>query len=118
MNEEKRTGPGRPEGSKETPHNLLNRELRATIKAAGQIRELVETQIDTIAKVLHNTKDIPISTQMEMLERLGQLAQSLIRNAEILAKYLMDKRVRNTEDSGDDTAKPTTSSTALRNLLK
>lgn len=108
---------GRPFGSHETPQVLLTRELKATVKAIGSIREVVETQLERINAALAKQTDIPINAQISMMNELGTLAQSLTRNAEMLAKYLMDKRVRhNTEDVEAEPRK--TTSANLEKLLK
>lgn len=108
---------GRPEGSKETPQTLLARELKATVKTVGGIREIVETQVDRIGKAIAKNETIPIADQIDMMVKLGELSQTLTKNAEMLAKYLMDKRVRNNTDDVEAAA-PSVPSSALRNLLK
>jgi len=109
---------GRPEGSKETPQTLLARELKATVKTVGGIREIVESQVDRIAKAIAKTEGIPIADQIDMMVKLGELSQTLTKNAEMLAKYLMDKRVRNNTDDVEPAPAAMSTSATLRNILK
>lgn len=94
MEEIKNKG-GRP---KENTHVLLQRELSATLKTFGQVRNLIEDQIAEIRKLI-NATDVSIGTRLEVAKHLVEIAASLATNIEKMGKFHMDKRVRSAEES-------------------
>lgn len=105
----------RPHDTKETPNSILTSELKATVKAMGYIRIAVKRQLEYINQILKKD-DYPIESRLKIMTDLAVISQSLAKNADTLSKYLMDKRVRNVEDTETETKSQ--SNSILTGLLK
>ena len=93
---------GRPFGSIETPHALLQRELRATIKTVMMMREQLEKQFISLAKAINNIDINSIDKQLEAVERMTNIMVALTKNVETLGKYSIGDANRRKPEPVDD----------------
>ena len=84
-------GRGRPEGTKETPYNLVKADLGATLKLQKDVRDLVRDQVDLIKKELKQ-EDITLEARLKAMEMLSSVLDILGKSSKETAKVILDPK--------------------------
>lgn len=79
---------GRPVGSVESPSGLVKRELKEGLKQQGEIRKLVQSQIDEIQKQLKKS-DLELDQRLVVLERLAAILEVTQKSISGLVKWVV-----------------------------
>lgn len=82
---------GRPEGTKETPYNLVKQDLSATLKLQKEIRDLVRDQVDRIKKEL-SVGELELSIRLKAMEMLSSVLDILSKSSKETAKVILDPK--------------------------
>jgi len=88
---EETRGRGRPEGTKETPYNLVKADLGATLKLQKEIRDLVRDQVDQIKQELKSS-DLTLEQRLKSVEMLGNVLDVLSKSSKETAKVILDPK--------------------------
>ena len=89
---------GRPPGSKETPYEMVKADLHQTLKLQKRLRGIVESQLDAIEKRLTATETTS-REQLEILDSLAKMSETLTRNVQQTAKWILTAAKPGDEDA-------------------
>jgi hypothetical protein len=106
---------GRPFGSVETPHTLLQRELRATIKTLTLIRDQIEKQFLSLSNTINSTPNNSVDQHLDAMEKMTNIMIALTKNVETLGKYSIGDASRRRHPVDEDTGKE--ASVDIRKIL-
>jgi len=82
---------GRPEGTKETPYNLVKADLGATLKLQKDIRDLVRDQVDRI-KLELKSETLSLEQRLKSMEMLSSVLDILAKSSQQTAKVILDPK--------------------------
>jgi hypothetical protein len=88
MSKEEKAPVGRPQGTKESPYNLVKQDLNQTLKLQREVRNLVQEQVEEV-KTLLVDKTLPIEGRLKAMDMLGTLLETLSKSSQATSKLIL-----------------------------
>ena len=95
---------GRPKTSTQSSAAVLALDLREGVRLNRRTREIIEGQVAHVARLLNESKDLPLVERLQLVTQLTEILAVLSKTLESTAKFVMAQPKAKPTESDDAAA--------------